>query len=698
MTPAELRTALTSTESVQQRPFELLREICRLRNSGFDSQVTQELVLRALEHRASLGPAAVLLDGLVRDVGLFPYLEPEALGAADRLAYEIHRPPALDKFVFHHPQAKVFHTLMSGKSVVLSAPTSFGKSLIIDAIVASGRFRNVVIVVPTLALIDETRRRLSQLKTEYAIITQSFQRPRERNVFVMTQERVLDSAHITEVDFFVIDEFYKLNPGTEDDERSASLNHVFYQLSKKCSHFYLLGPGIRELSEEFREALRFEFFHEPFHTVVSELHRVAPGKRPLEKLRELAAELSEPTLVFCSSPDRAKTVSASLPAGDGSVALDEASDWLAEHYHPGWHLVASLRRGIGIHHGRVPRAIAQYIVRAFNEGEAQLLVCTSTLIEGVNTSAKNIIVYDHKINKQAIDLFTFNNIRGRSGRMFKHFVGHVYVFHEPPQEGLPFIDVPAFTQGASASDALLVQIPAEDLSDEADARVAHFRDHVELPFEVIQANVGVSPEAQIALAEELAADSKAYSRRLAWSNVPRYPQLLPICELIWTFFGGSKLGSGSARTAKQLTMMLLQLMGRPTTRELVEKQLPYCNNDPDQAVRVVLDFQRLWAMFHFPRLLRAIGRIQEVVFAKRGLPVGSYEYFASLVEHLCLSPAIVALEEYGIPLPLGRKLEHYVGKLDDLDVALAQIRSLDLDKLALSEFERTLLEDARSAM
>src|SRR5690606_12658789 len=125
---------------------------------------------------------------------------------------------------------------------------------------------------------------------------------------------------------------------------------------------------------------------------------------------------------------------------------------------------------------------------------------------------------------------------------------------------------------------------------------------------------------------------------------------------------------------------------------------PYSNNDPDQAVKAVLDFQRLWATFHFPKLLRAIGRIQDVVFSKRSLPTGDYDQYASLIEHLFLNPVVVALEEYGIPLPLGRKLEPYFGGESDLDAALVRIRGLNLTMLPLSPFERSLIEDARVSM
>ena len=337
-------------------------------------------------------------------------------------------------------------------------------------------------------------------------------------------------------------------------------------------------------------------------------------------------------------------------------------------------------------------------MRAFDKEQLRFLVCTSTLIEGVNTKAKNIVVFDHTINKQPLDLFTFNNIRGRSGRMFKHFVGHVYLFHEPPQKGLPLIDVPAFTQGTSASDALLVQIESQDLTGEAENRIERYHSHPDLPFSVIKENVGVAPGAQLALADELLSRPQLYSQKLGWQGVPNFNELLPVCELIWSFFGGGSLDGRSAKSPSQLATMLLQLSGKPSVRDLIRLQLPYSKNDPDLAVRSVLDFQRLWAMFHFPKLLRAIGRIQLAVFTPRGLRAGNYDVYASLVENLFLSPALHVLEEYGIPLPLGRKLEPWIDFNRDLDDVLEAVRVLPLEDLPLSHFERTIIEEARETI
>ncbi len=97
----------------------------------------QDLLIRARAQRDAFGPAIPIIDGLVRERGLFPYLEGAQLGIADQLALEMHRPVDFaGDTVFHRAQARVYHLLLKGENVALSAPTSFGKSLIVDAVIA----------------------------------------------------------------------------------------------------------------------------------------------------------------------------------------------------------------------------------------------------------------------------------------------------------------------------------------------------------------------------------------------------------------------------------------------------------------------------------------------------------------------------------------------------------------------------------
>jgi len=609
-----------------------------------------------------------------------------------------------DDFVFHREQADIYRRLVDGDSVILSAPTSFGKSRIIDAIIATRRFRNIAVIVPTLALIDETRRRLAQFSPEYKIVTHLSQQPADANIFVFTAERAVAYEHFPAIEFFVIDEFYKLNAMAEDTSRTVALNQAFYKLRKHGGQFYLLGPNIQRIPEGIERAFRCSFYPTKFTTVASDQIPVPGRDDELQRLVTLCRGLTDPTLIFCRSPARVNEVTHTLLQAGVGVAVPElqpAADWSGQNYHPDWVYGKALVQGIGIHHGRLPRALSQYVVRMFNDLKLRFLICTSTLIEGVNTKAKNVVIFDNKIAREQIDFFTFNNIKGRSGRMFEHFVGRVYLFNEPPAEQLPFVDFPLFTQGQGTPESLLIQMDNEDLIPSSQERMRKYQDQQVLPISVLRANASIEPDAQIRLAQQILASPQQMSDVLSWTGFPTSPQLEAVCDLIWTFFVQSTRGRGGVYSGRQLAFKVWQMRRVPSTAERVRQELrpgKYAAGSPDEAVERVLEFERTWASFELPRYLMAVSRIQQAVLAPRRLPYGDYSSFAAQVECFFKNPVVAALDEYGVPLQVGMKIQGAIGEANDLDVALARLKQLDVGQLGLDRFEADVLADAQSAL
>ena len=48
----------------------------------------------------------------------------------------------------------------------------------------------------------------------------------------------------------------------------------------------------------------------------------------------------------------------------------------------------------------------------------------------------------------------------------------------------------------------------------------------------------------------------------------------------------------------------------------------------------------------------------------------------------------------GVPIQVGERLQTLLNRRGDLDTAIARLRALDVAKLELSPFERSLVEDA----
>ncbi len=692
-----LSEKLKDLDVIKRESFSIAKALATVYNNSDSQSISkaQELVLRAMDKYEFFGDSKSIIDSLIRELGLFPYLNIENLNLRDMLALEAHRVSIGEKEIFFHgPQAEVYYKLVSGQSVVLSAPTSFGKSLIIDALIASKKLNNIVIVVPTISLIDETRRRLSKFRSEYKIVTHSLQSKGEKNIFVLTQERVLEEDFIGEVDFFVIDEFYKLSPWADGGNRCSLLNEAFYRLYKKCTHFYMLGPNIQGVAGDFIENVKFEFIKFSFSTVVTEFHDLTSTEKE-DALVDLCETIDGQTIVFCSSPARANAaaelVASNIDVEGHNDAL-KLADWLAKNYHEEWVLTNALRCGVGIHHARIPRSVSQYIVDLFNAGKIKFLVCTSTLIEGVNTATKNIVCYDNKINRSNIDYFTFNNIAGRSGRMFKHFIGNVYLLSPPPTEQLSYVDIPVYSQGIDVPESLLVNMDEKDLTPQSRDRIKSITDQKDLEISTIRANKTVEPSEQIDFARLLNKNYDAWINQLLWKGYPSYDQIKFICSLIWDCFGGSKIGNRSVFSASQLAFKIRELSDQKPIFVLIEEALAY---KPDEKVDIIisriLDFRRLWANFHFPRLLRTIESIVNSVQRSRAAnSLCDYSAYSIMVENYFYDSSLVALEEYGLPIEVSSKFESSLSFEGDLDKTLFALKKMN-DLNGLTEVDRSFL-------
>ncbi len=697
----DINTLLKQNAISKENSFSVIKSIAS-NLSQKNELYLQEVILRVIEQRAVFENYQPVINDFARAIGLFPYLDPEQLNLADKIAYEFHRPVGVeqDNIVFHRAQARVYFELLEGKNVILSAPTSFGKSLVIDTIIATEKFKNIAIVLPTIALIDETRKRLSKFRDRYKIITHSSQTITDKNIFILTQERVMEIIKDVDIDFFVIDEFYKIQTTSQDQDRSVVLNQAFYKLLKKGGQFYLLGPNIENINNEvFPASVDYIFIKTDYKTVVTEKIKVNISEGEETALLNLCSSLTEPTLIYCASPKSANRVakllfdSGKFPKQDTNA---EAIKWLQEEYHPLWYLPKALEYGIGIHHGKIPRAISQFAVKAFNDDKLQVLVCTSTLIEGVNTKAKNVIIYDNKIAREKFDFFTFNNICGRSGRMFQHFIGRVYLFHDPPLEELPLVDFPLFSQKDDVSEKLLMQMDNEDLSEKSKDRMKNLAQNGVLNISTIKENSNIDPQSQINLAREIRENYRQYYSFLNWKSFPDSNQVYFVCDLI--FRNLIIKPTANVLSGRQLGYRVNSVRALRTIRALIDEEIKG-KAEPEEineAIENVLDFVRGWAQYNFPKYLMALNRIQNEIYSERNLPPGDFSYFATQIECLFTDPLFVALDEYGIPLQTSNKIKGILNTEGDLDSLLTQIRELQVDRLDIMPFEKELLSDAKS--
>ena len=289
-------------------------------------------------------------SSLARSVGLWNYIDDDAADHRDRYIAACANIDALG-ISLHREQVEVLNSLLAGQNLILSAPTSFGKSVLVDALILSRRYKRLAIVLPTIALLDEFRRRLvTRFGVDYEIIMhQSEASTRDRVIFLGTQERLINRNDLGQLDLVVVDEFYKLDPSRRD-ERSITLNAAVYRLLHQAKQFFFLGPNIDSVTVEPDARWRFDFLRTRFSTVAVDTFDLTGVKNKKQRLfQEAYLPENWPALVFISAPDNANTIANEM-AGDNMVAIgngEALSTWMAENYGSRWPLVKAVASGIG---------------------------------------------------------------------------------------------------------------------------------------------------------------------------------------------------------------------------------------------------------------------------------------------------------------------------------------------------------------
>ncbi len=387
-----------------------------------------------------------LLNHLVRRVGLFPYIEEDSADWQDRLAVEAFKVDVgeeKDK-ALHREQSGLLARLLRKESVAVSAPTSFGKSFVIDAFISIAKPSRVLIIVPTIALMDETRRRLyRKFSKQYKIITTTdVDDFGERSIFIFPQERAITYANrIKSLDLLVVDEFYKAS-SSFDKSRSPALIRAIIRFSAIAKQRYFLAPNISGLKDNpFTKGM--EFLRLDFNTVVLRKHDLYKSlngdkEKKAAELKRLMLNDRVKTLIYAGSHPQVAKVGAILENSQkqaGSFLLTEFASWLEINYAKNWILPRLVRKGIGLHNGQLHRSLSQIQIRLFEDPlEINTIISTSSIIEGVNTSAERVVIWNNKNGSTKLTDFDYRNIVGRSGRMFRHFVGDVFVLEAPPQQ------------------------------------------------------------------------------------------------------------------------------------------------------------------------------------------------------------------------------------------------------------------------
>ncbi|KZL89405.1 DEAD/DEAH box helicase [Clostridium magnum] len=357
-----------------------------------------------------------------------------------------------NKISLHPGQLSILNEIEENDALIVSAPTSFGKTFCIFEYIVRHNPKIVVLVVPTLALIDEYLKKIvkkyndkfSEYKIHTTLDEQKDYDFNKKNIFILTHDRVVKESLYTifkRIDFLVIDEVYKLQMDITDD-RVLVLNMAYYHLSEIAKKYVLLAPFIGSIEDIDDLNKKPKFFKSTYSPVVNDVKVISifDDKDRYKECKKLldSFDKSDKTLIYFPTVSGIyKYVNDILKDEPILKKLDSNAEnfikWAKEEIHDDWCLVKALERGYLIHNGQIPIGTRLFQLDFYEESELyNILLCTSTLLEGVNTTAKNIVItrpsrisekYDEKYNFTAFDFF---NLVGSTGRLNQHLIGTAF--------------------------------------------------------------------------------------------------------------------------------------------------------------------------------------------------------------------------------------------------------------------------------
>ena len=383
----------------------------------------------------------------------------------DSILYNALSISKLDENVSLHPeQLKILEEIEKNEALIVSAPTSFGKTFCIFEYIIRYKPNNIVLIVPTLALVDEYRKKIIKRYRdkfqEYKIYSNIDEEKQydftKKKIFILTHDRVVQEMSYTlieKIDFLVIDEVYKLEKDLNND-RVLVLNMAYYYMAKIAKKYVLLAPFIKSVEDTELLEKKPTLYTSEYSPVVNEVinceiindkDREDECKRILDNIGK-----KEKTLIYFPTVTGIYNYIKNVISKEKIIEdLDESIkffiDWAKEEIHEEWGIIKALERGYLIHNGQLPIGTRLFQMNLYEKSQSyNRLLCTSTLLEGVNTSAKNIIITrpsrTQNNTSDNFSAFDFYNLVGRTGRLYEHFLGRAYYIKGPMDSKYEKID------------------------------------------------------------------------------------------------------------------------------------------------------------------------------------------------------------------------------------------------------------------
>lgn len=453
---------------------EVLREINRIVVENKEEEAIELLCLLLEKNDNELKD---LIYILIDNFQLYGYIKPTEIenfkSSFTYSAFQYTLMSYKGEYIKHlnYGQVSLLDTIEEEQKLIISAPTSFGKtSLLIEYIVKNNFIlNNIIFIVPTNSLIEELYIKLLKINKELMYkykITINISKPYNRNIRILTPERFLSYYEyygIASEDLIIMDEAYKIESNNNDmeviDNRALKFRKVIEILGKSNRKVIMLSPYTYDKDESMLKYMeRYKVVQEnrQIKYVIHNYYNLTNTrdfkkhfsnsmitydrynniiKKTINILKELKEESN---VVYINYPSIATQILQEIERNnivDVNYKNDKRYNIFIKHLEDmynienikEWYILSALKNGIGIYVASMPRYIKREIVNLFERDILKILIVTTAFIEGVNSCAKNIIVTSgYTGGKEPLNEMELLNISGRAGRFGKRYIGNVY--------------------------------------------------------------------------------------------------------------------------------------------------------------------------------------------------------------------------------------------------------------------------------
>lgn len=385
-------------------------------------------------------------------------------------------------------QKQVYDASRDASAISISAPTSAGKSFVLYQLLIEELKegpKNIVYIVPTRALISQVEEDLSSLLVDndlqnvnLSTVPLRNESVNQTNLFVFTQERLhwYMQQGVDKIDFLLVDEAHKIDNSNRGILLQRKLEDVIEmnpQIKVFFSSPFTSNPELllKDLPTSSKSStINTEFVavnqnllyvtQVPRKTKLWNIHlttqngsihigHIVLDDRPTTVARKLALITKAISgnkygnLIYANGAaesEKYSTVIQSLINQENPELPNELNELIKlvkKTIHKEYVLAKVLKNQVAFHYGNMPLLIRQEIEKLFKLNKIQYLVCTSTLLEGVNLPATAVFIRKPTRGRgQPLNENDFWNLAGRAGRWGKEFSGNIICI-DPKEWGVP---------------------------------------------------------------------------------------------------------------------------------------------------------------------------------------------------------------------------------------------------------------------